>query len=137
MTAKTMATAAAAVVAVTMASTIPARSADLGGDSCADLESRVAAIEAEAVRKGNRKVSLTISGVVDYSLLESNVAIGTASHHTRDIVANPNDDTLIRMIGEGKINKDVSAGFVIEMNPRPNLIADAEQTYVFLRAGDM
>jgi len=38
----------------------PAVAADLGGDCCADLEERVAELEATTVRKGNRKVSLTI-----------------------------------------------------------------------------
>jgi hypothetical protein len=38
--------------------------ADLGGDCCADLEERIAELEATTVRKGNRKVSLTISGYI-------------------------------------------------------------------------
>ena len=38
-----------------------AMAADLGGDCCADLEERVAELEATTARKGNRKVSLTIS----------------------------------------------------------------------------
>ena len=42
----------------------PARAADLGGDCCADLEERVAELEATTVRKGNKKVSVTISGWV-------------------------------------------------------------------------
>ena len=41
-----------------------AQAADLGGDCCADLEERIAELEATTVRKGNRKVSLTISGWV-------------------------------------------------------------------------
>ena len=41
-----------------------ARAADLGGDCCADLETRVAELEATTVRKGNKKVSLTITGRV-------------------------------------------------------------------------
>lgn len=41
-----------------------ASAADLGGDCCADLEERVAELEATTVRKGNRKVSLTISGYI-------------------------------------------------------------------------
>lgn len=43
----------------------PAQAADLGGDCCADLEERVADLEATTARKGNRKVSLTISGHVN------------------------------------------------------------------------
>ncbi|MBQ0818023.1 MAG: porin, partial [Methyloceanibacter sp.] len=45
----------------------PAMAADLGGDCCADLEERVAELEATTVRKGNKKVSLTISGWVTKS----------------------------------------------------------------------
>ena len=41
-----------------------AKAADLGGDCCADLEERVAELEATTARKGNRKVSLTVSGQV-------------------------------------------------------------------------
>ena len=41
-----------------------ARAADLGGDCCADLEERVANLEATTARKGNKKVSLTITGRV-------------------------------------------------------------------------
>ena len=43
----------------------PASAADLGGDCCADLEERIAELEATTARKGNRKVSLTISGWVN------------------------------------------------------------------------
>ena len=42
----------------------PALAADYGGDCCADLEERVAELEATTVRKGNKKVSVTISGWV-------------------------------------------------------------------------
>jgi hypothetical protein len=41
-----------------------AKAADLGGDCCADLEERVAELEATTVRKGNKKVSVTLSGWV-------------------------------------------------------------------------
>ena len=45
-----------------------AKAADLGGDCCADLEERVAELEATTARKGNRKMSLTISGQVNRSI---------------------------------------------------------------------
>jgi hypothetical protein len=41
-----------------------AHAADLGGSCCADLEERIAELEATTARKGNRKVSLTISGYI-------------------------------------------------------------------------
>ncbi|MGH6831948.1 MAG: hypothetical protein ACRECM_02845, partial [Methyloceanibacter sp.] len=46
----------------------PAIAADLGGDCCADLEERVAELEATTVRKGNKKVSVTLSGWVIKSI---------------------------------------------------------------------
>src|SRR5262245_17244628 len=45
-------------------SATPAKAADLGGDCCADLEERVTELEATTVRKGNKKVSVTLSGWV-------------------------------------------------------------------------
>ncbi|MGB6347642.1 MAG: porin, partial [Methyloceanibacter sp.] len=39
-----------------------AQAADLGGDCCADLEERVAELEATTVRKGNKKVAVTLYG---------------------------------------------------------------------------
>ena len=57
--------AALALLAGVVAGGGPAASAaDLGGDCCADLEERIAELEATTARKGNRKVSLTISGWV-------------------------------------------------------------------------
>ncbi len=46
-----------------------ASAADLGGNCCADLEERIAELEATTARKGNRKVSLTISGWVGEQIL--------------------------------------------------------------------
>ncbi len=46
-----------------------ASAADLGGNCCADLEERIAELEATTVRKGNRKVSLTLSGWVGEQIM--------------------------------------------------------------------
>ena len=50
-------------------STASAQAADLGGDCCADLEERVAELEATTARKGNRRMSLTVSGQVNRTIL--------------------------------------------------------------------
>jgi predicted porin len=47
----------------------PAQAADLGGNCCADLEERIAELEATTVRKGNRKLSLTLSGHVNRAIM--------------------------------------------------------------------
>ena len=46
-----------------------AQAGGLGGDCCADLEERVAELEATTVRKGNRKVSVKLYGHVNKALL--------------------------------------------------------------------
>ena len=44
---------------------LPVEAADLGGDCCADLEERVAELEATTVRKGNKKVKVELYGRVN------------------------------------------------------------------------
>src|SRR5512145_2130184 len=59
----------AALGLIALGAGVPAaQAADLGGDCCADLEERVAELEATTVRKGNKKVSVTISGWVVKSI---------------------------------------------------------------------
>jgi len=41
------------------------RAADIGGNCCADLEERVAELEATTADKGNRKVTVTLYGRVN------------------------------------------------------------------------
>ena len=47
----------------------PVKATDLGGDCCADLEDRIAELEATTVRKGNKKVSVTLYGQENHSIL--------------------------------------------------------------------
>ena len=58
------------VIAMGLGATVttPAIAADLGGNCCADLEERIAELESTTARKGNRKVSLTISGWINEAL---------------------------------------------------------------------
>ncbi len=61
---------AAAGILVGNSAYAPANAADLGGSGCcADLEERVAELEATAARKGNRVVSLQVYGQVNRALL--------------------------------------------------------------------
>src|ERR1044072_6905839 len=46
-----------------------AGAADLGANCCADLEERIAELEATTARKGNRQVSVVISGTINQSAL--------------------------------------------------------------------
>src|SRR5258707_6961149 len=96
---------------VILAGGAPATAADLGGNCCADLEERVAELEATTARKGNRKVSLTVSGWVNESVVwwddgvEQNVYVGT----------NFVEQSRFKFTGEAKIDKEWSAGYILEL----------------------
>ena len=89
-------------------STRSAQAADLGGNCCADLEERVAELEATTARKGNRRMSLTVSGQVTRSILywndgdRSGTYAGLESHV---------QSTRFSFSGSAKIRPDLTAGF--------------------------
>jgi hypothetical protein len=104
-----------ALVAAAMAlGTAQLEAADLGGNCCADLEERVAELEATTARKGNRKVSLQVYGQVSEAILwwndgsESNVYVAE-NHETKNRLG---------FQGSAKINSDWSAGYKIEVQVR-------------------
>ena len=89
----------------------PAQAADLGGDCCADLEERVAELEATTVRKGNRKVSVKVSGQVNYLLLVWDDGEDTDAY----IVDNNESSSRFRFTGAAKFKPGWSAGFIMEV----------------------
>jgi predicted porin len=88
------------------------RAADLGGECCADLEERVAELEASAARKGNRKVKLAISGYVAQEITwwddggESNVYLHGLG---------PTQATHIKLNGEAAISPGWTAGYLMRI----------------------
>jgi hypothetical protein len=102
---------AAAMVAAGIALPSPVRAADLGGNCCADLEERVAELEATTARKGNRKVSLTISGQVSTMVMGWNDGNDTRGSDTYVVDNVMSGGTYFALTGSAKINPNVSAGF--------------------------
>ena len=90
---------------------------------CADLEERVAELEATTARKGNRKVSLQIYGQVSETVMwwndgaESNVYV----------LENNNIKNTLGFQGNAKINSDWSAGFKMELQIRAYRSSNANQ----------
>ena len=90
-----------------------AMAADLGGNCCADLEERIAELEATTARKGNRKVSLEVSGWVTQQIMawddgeESNVYVVDS---LTDL------GSQIHFSGKAQINGDWSAGYNLFIN---------------------
>src|SRR6476620_3462958 len=102
-----------------------AKAADLGGDCCADLEERVAELEATTVRKGNKKVSVTLSGLV--------VKLGTwwDDGHETNFYVGDKDTTLsshFQISGSAVIAPGWSGGYTISVETRGgNAIGDDNQ----------
>ena len=107
---------AAGVLAAHLTATAPAHAADLGGDCCADLEERVADLEATAARKGNRRMSLTVSGQVSRSILywSSSYNFSAPDAPSRGVYAgldNSNQSTRFVLSGSAKVTSNLAAGF--------------------------
>jgi predicted porin len=113
----TLSALAAAGLLVGGLSVTSASAADLGGNCCADLEERIAELEATTARKGNRKVSLTISGWVGEQVMwwddgvESNTYVGGLGTTI---------GTNVKFTGQATISPGWSAGYVIHIEADGN-----------------
>ena len=107
---------AAAVAAATVLGGSTAFAADLGGNCCADLEERIAELEATTARKGNRKVSLTITGWISSQLywfddgIENNVYV--VDNHD-DLSSN------VKFTGSAQIAPGWKAGYSLWLYTAP------------------
>ena len=87
-----------------------AQAADLGGNCCADLEERIADLEATTARKGNRKMSLTITGQVHRMILFWDDGRSSDAYYGID---NTNSSSRFSFTGTAKVTPTVSVGFDI------------------------
>jgi predicted porin len=110
--------------------------ADLGGNCCADLEERVAELEATTARKGNRVVSLTVSGHVHEAIVFWDVDGAGANNGSNVYIGTHNSSrSRFRFRGSAKINSEWSAGFLIEIGVRANHLGNNSQTSVLNTSG--
>ena len=125
--------------AAVLLSAYPAMSGgSIGGDCCADLEERVAELEATTVRKGNRKVSLKLSGHVNKAIVFGAGDLVDYNDGTRDIylndpaiVDNRQSQSRFRLTGKAKITRDLYAGFAIELGLGSGVLKDISNEGIF------
>ncbi|MGQ0457904.1 MAG: porin [Hyphomicrobium sp.] len=90
----------------------PLAAADLGGNCCADLEERVAELEATTARKGNRKVALTISGYVAQEITAWDDG-GERNAYLHGL--GPTQATHVKFNGQAQISPGWTAGYLLRI----------------------
>ncbi|MFP4537008.1 MAG: porin [Dichotomicrobium sp.] len=119
-----LALAAAAGLFAGAHSLTPAQAADLGGDCCADLEERVAELEATTVRKGNRVVSLQLYGQVNKALLVWDDGVDSDAY----VVDGDYSGSRMGARGTATIKPGWTAGYLVEwefQNSGSNVVSQA------------
>jgi len=90
----------------------PSAAADLGDACCADLEERVAELETTVARKGNRKVSLTVTGYVTKQIMFWDDGV-ERNAYISDV--GPTQATNFRFTGEATIAPGWKAGYMMRI----------------------
>ena len=109
---------------IALVAVVPAAiSADLGSPGVADLEERVAELEATTARKGNRKMALTVYGSVNEAILW----VDDGNESRRTVTNNGNAQTRFGFMGEAKFGSGLTAGYLLEVGTaKANYTGSAE-----------
>ena len=88
--------------------------ADHGAPCCADLDQRIAELEAMVARKGNRKLSLQLSGLVNSGVM----AWDDGGERNAYVVTNDNQRSRFSFVGKAAIDALWEAGYAIDVGIR-------------------
>jgi|CXWK01.1.fsa_nt_gi predicted porin len=111
---RTSTSALSLALATLAASAATAQAADLTDSCCADLEERVAELEATVARKGNRKLSLEIYGQVNEAVL----IWDDGGERNAYLVTNDNARGRFGFRGSAKLGGEWEAGYRLEVGVR-------------------
>lgn len=100
---------------------------------CAGLDTRVAELEAAAASKGNRRMSLTVSGLITWPLM----AWYDGAQGDAYLVSNEVRRPRVRFSGEALIQKGWSADFAAEVGGSPRPFAPMDQLDYDASSGPM
>ena len=123
------------------------QASDFDGSCCADLEERIAELEATTARKGNRKVSLTITGYVTKQIMFWDDGV-EQNAYISDI--GPTQATNFRFSGEATIGSGWKAGYLMRIQdlsdnsmglsqttPRVNQGLNVQMSYWYLASKEL
>ncbi len=114
--------------------------ADIGGSCCSDLEERIAELEATAARKGNRVMSLTISGQVGVNFVYHN-ADNYQAYREGQISIDQDEGEYTNSLtfsGDAKLSSDITIGykmdFDVNVDSGTDMTAMTDDAFVFVRS---
>jgi hypothetical protein len=94
------------------ASAPAARAADLAEACCTDLEERIAELEATTARKGNRKLSLSVTGYITQQIMFWDDGVEKNAYITD---MGPTQASNFRFVGQAKIAPGWTAGYLMRI----------------------
>ncbi|HEY7644391.1 MAG TPA: porin, partial [Hyphomicrobiales bacterium] len=100
-----------------------AYAADLGGGCCGDLEERISELEATAARKGNRTVSLTVTGQVSRAIMIWDDGTDSDAY----VVDNAINTSRFGLEGKALIRPGLTAGYVMQIDINDSLSSVVSQ----------
>jgi hypothetical protein len=89
-------------------------SPDYGAPCCSDLDQRIAELEAMVARKGNRTLSLQLSGLVNNGVM----AWDDGGESNAYVVTNDNQRSRFSFVGKAAIDAQWEAGYAIDVGIR-------------------
>ncbi|MEO0673213.1 MAG: hypothetical protein AAFZ05_14435 [Pseudomonadota bacterium] len=112
--------------------------ADIGGSCCSDLEERIAELEATAARKGNRIMSLTISGQVGVNFVYHNADNFDAYREGQISIDQDEGEytNALTFSGDAKLSSDITIGYKMDfdVNTDSGMAATTDDQFVFVRS---
>ncbi|HWK32692.1 MAG TPA: hypothetical protein VNR51_03305, partial [Hyphomicrobium sp.] len=92
----------------------PAFAQSPGSTCCSDLERRIEGLEARTATRGNRTVSLQISGLVNSAVMTWD----DGRERNAYVVTNDNQRTRFSFVGKAAIDKTWEAGYALDIGVR-------------------
>lgn len=117
-----------ALAAAVVGLSTPVLAADLGGSCCADLEERIAELEATTVRKGNRVVSVRITGTVASRVWIHNSDAEDAIRANKGIIDQDDGSTAFQITGSATVSSDISVGFRMDIDVNDTDVDDDDES---------
>lgn len=130
--------AAALIAAAVSLGGVAAKAADLGGNCCADLEERVAELEATTARKGTRNVSLKISGTVGVNVIWHDSDANDAVRSDEITFHDAGDyDSEFTFSGKAKVSADIEMGFKLDFEADVDTNVEVDDMYLYIKSKSM